>query len=293
MESRETLTGVAFVAIAMLIFAVSDTIGKHLFALYSVLAVAAVRYIVNLVLLFAVLWPSHRNNLWRTQKTGLVILRGLCLVLATLTMSYALQLMPVGETVAILYLYPFLVMLLAAPLLGEKVSNVMWVGAVASFAGVLLIVRPGGGLDPVGVVLMLLNVFLATAYALMTRHLARTETTIAMLFHSALSGTIIFTGLAFAMLDSFAPTMKDFALMLLIGLLATAGHFLITAAYRHAPASYLAPINYLHLVFAGLLGIVVFNHVPDTFAAVGMVLIAASGMVVALLAGRAKAMQQA
>ena len=76
----------------------------------------------------------------------LVFLRGLCLALASLTMGLALRLMPVGETVAIVYLSPFAVMLLAIPLLGERVGPLGWTCAAVGFLGVLLIVRPGGGL---------------------------------------------------------------------------------------------------------------------------------------------------
>jgi drug/metabolite transporter (DMT)-like permease len=282
MQTHSALRGILLIVAAVILFAIADTTGKHLFSIYSIIAVAAVRYLVNFVLLLVLLWPRHRGALWATQKTGMVVARGLCLVLATLTMSYALKLMPVGEAVSILYISPFLVMLLAGPLLGERVTPAMWVGAVAGFIGVLMIVRPGGGLDPLGVFLMLINAGLATAYHLMTRYLAKTETTIAMLFHSALSGAIIFSVLSFVMVDTFAPTAKDFSLMLLLGALATVGHFLFTAAYRHAPASLLAPVNYLHLVFAGVLGFVVFGHVPDVYAVIGMAAIAVSGFATAL-----------
>ncbi len=291
MQTQSALTGILLVVAAVIMFAIADTTGKHLFAIYSVIAVGAVRYLVNLILLLVLLWPKHRGALWATQKTGMVVARGLCLVLATITMSYALRLMPVGETVSILYLSPFLVMLLAGPLLGESVTPIMWVGALASFVGVLMIVRPGGGLDPLGVILMLINAGLATAYHLMTRHLAKTETTIAMLFHSALSGAMIFSVLSMAMVDAFAPTPQDFSLMLLLGVLATIGHFLFTAAYRHAPASLLAPVNYLHLVFAGILGFLVFGHVPDMYAMIGMAAIALSGVATALRVHLAKTLR--
>lgn len=291
MQTQSALTGILLVVAAVIMFAIADTTGKHLFAIYSVIAVGAVRYLVNLILLLVLLWPKHRGALWATQKTGMVVARGLCLVLATITMSYALRLMPVGETVSILYLSPFLVMLLAGPLLGESVTPIMWVGALASFVGVLMIVRPGGGLDPLGVILMLINAGLATAYHLITRHLAKTETTIAMLFHSALSGAMIFSVLSMAMVDAFAPTPQDFSLMLLLGVLATIGHFLFTAAYRHAPASLLAPVNYLHLVFAGILGFLVFGHVPDMYAMIGMAAIALSGVATALRVHLAKTLR--
>ena len=71
-------------------------------------------------------------------------------------------------------------------------------------------------------------------------------------------------------------------MMLLLGALATLGHFLFTAAYREAPASLLAPVGYLHLVWAGGLGLLIFGHVPDGWGLAGMALVCASGVAVAL-----------
>lgn len=251
--------------------------------------VAAVRYVVNLLLLLVLLWPKHRSDLWATQQTLPVIIRGLVLVIATITMALALRVMPVGETVAILYLSPFLVMLLAGPLLGEKVTPIMWIGAALGFTGVLLIVRPGGGLDTTGVILMLFNALLATAYHLMTRSLAKTETTIAMMFHSAAVGTAIFGAWFLATWHDFAPSAQDFCLMILLGALSTVGHFLFTSAYREAPASLLAPVNYMHLVWAGILGYVAFQHVPDGLSTLGMALILTAGIGTAIQSHFAKA----
>ena len=197
-------------------------------------------------------------------------------------MGWALQLMPVGETVAIIYLSPFAVMLLASPLLGEKVSTVGWAGAAFGFVGVLLIARPGGNLDPTGVFFALLNAGLATAYHLLTRLLSRRETMASMLFHTAWVGALIFCALAIPELGGFAPSAVDVGLMIILGGLATAGHFLFTAAYREAPASLLAPVNYLHLVWAGGLGWLVFGHLPDGWALAGMALVAGAGAAVAL-----------
>jgi drug/metabolite transporter (DMT)-like permease len=283
------LKGVALVSAAVFMFALSDTVGKYLLGRYSVNAVVGMRYVVNVLLLAALLGPSQRANLWRTERTAMVVLRGLCLAMASLTMSHALSLMPLGECVSILYLSPFLVMLLASPLLGEKVVTYMWIGALVGFAGVLLIVRPGAGLNSTGVALMLLNVILGTTYTLMTRILAKTESTSSMLFHTAVAGTIVFAVLFVVSGDVLHPTPVDFGLMVLLGALSTAAHFLFTAAYREAPASLLAPINYMHLVWAGLLGYVVFQHVPDGLSLVGMAAVAGAGMTTALMAHLTKA----
>lgn len=276
------LVGILFVVLATLAFALADVITKHLAMLYPVPVVVAVRYLVNLGLLALFLWPKNRAGLWQAQRTWLVLLRGLCLAAASLTMGWALQVMPVGETVAIIYLAPFAVMLLAVPLLGERVSTAGWAGAAFGFVGVLLIVRPGGSLDPMGVFFAVVNAGFATAYHLLTRLLSRTETTISMLFHTAWVGAVVFCVLAASELEGFAPPPLDIGLMALLGGLATLGHFLFTAAYREAPASLLAPVNYLHLVWAAGLGWLVFEHVPETWGLVGIAMVTIAGAAVAI-----------
>ena len=278
------MKGVGLVVAATLLFAGADVLGKSLFATHSVILVMALRYLVNAGLLAALLAPSQGSGLWRTNRTGMVVLRGLCLAAASLSMGLALKVMPVAETVAIIYLAPIAVMVFAWLLLGESVSLPGWIGALVGFAGVLLIVRPGTGLDPFGVVLCLINAGFATAYHLLTRVLGKTETMTAMLFHTAMAGVVVFWALLPFQGALTTPGWVDLGLMGLLGVLATGGHFLFTAAYREAPAALLAPVNYLHLVWAGILGWLVFGHLPDGWTLIGMAMIAGAGVAVALRA---------
>ena len=119
-QAERPLVGIALVALAPLCFGLADTMTKHLAMLYPVPLVMAVRYVVNVALLALFLWPRLGARLWQAQRTWLVLARGAVLAAASLTMGMALQLMPVGEAIAIIYLAPFMVMLLAMPLLGER-----------------------------------------------------------------------------------------------------------------------------------------------------------------------------
>lgn len=283
-QTGNPMKGILLVTLAVMAFALADVATKHLTMLYTVTLVIAVRYLVNLVLLAVLLAPRHGRGLITTRRTGLVLLRALCLAVASLTMGIALRHMPVGETVAIIYLAPIAVMVVAWLLMGEVVTPVGWIGAIIGFAGVLLIVRPGTGLDPVGVMLCLINAALATAYHLLTRILASTETMISMLFHTSLAGMLVFLALLPFESVPAVPVWFDLAQMGLLGVLATGGHFLFTAAYREAPASLLAPVNYMHLVWAGILGFLVLGHMPDGWTLVGMAMVASAGVAVALRA---------
>lgn len=275
------LRGVALVIAATFLFASADTLGKYLAMLYAATMILAVRYSVNLALVAAVMGPRHGRALWHTRRTGLVVVRGLCLAIASISMMLALRVMPVAETVAIIYITPVLVMMVSGTVLGEKVSPLAWFCAALGFAGVLLIARPGSGLDPWGVALSLMNATLATGYHILTRVLTRTETTMAMMFHTALVGAVVFIGLTLVLQSETLPTVFDAGMMVVLGGLATCGHLLFTSAYREAPASTLAPVNYMHIAFATVLGWQVFAQIPDTLGFTGMGAIAVAGLLAA------------
>jgi drug/metabolite transporter (DMT)-like permease len=270
------------VAAAVFLFAIGDVLTKQLTMAFPVMLVMAVRYLVSLVLVALVLGPASGRDLWRTRRTGLVVLRGLCLAAASVTLGLALRTLPVGETVSIIYLAPVAVLILSGPVLGERVGLVAWIGAGVSFAGVLAIMRPGGGLDPVGVAFALVNAALGTLFHLLTRILSRTESTAALMFHTMLTGSLALLPFAVASLATAAPAPLDYLRMGVLGVLSTGGHLLFTVAYRHAGPATLAPINYLHLVWAAALGWFVFGHVPDALALAGMAVILAAGIAVTL-----------
>lgn len=279
--SRPAL-GVGLAVLATLLFAGHDVVSKHLLANYDVPLVAAVRYMVHTLLMVIVLAPRQGANLVRVNRKGLVVIRSVCLVIATLFMGLALQLMPIAETTAIIYLSPIVVVLLARPLLGETIGVMGWIGAIGGFAGVLLIVRPGGGLDPLGVFYALCNVGVTVAYYLLSRVLAKNEKTLALLFHSALVGAICFGLVAPWFWFGTVPSTLDMVMFVSLGLFAGIGHYCFTAAYRFAPASLLAPMSYTHLIWAGLLGWLVFSQLPDAIGLAGMVVIGSAGVVTAL-----------
>ena len=285
--------GVLFMLAAVFVFACMDATGKHLFALYPVPLVAAARYFGNLVFLTAIMAPRVGWALVRTNRTGLVWVRALSLAAATLLMGWALQRMPLPETVAIIFLAPFGVLLLSGPLLGEGSGMAGWIATAIGFVGVLLIVRPGGNLDGFGVLAAIAAAAVSVAYNMLSRVLARTETTMALLFHTALAGTAVFGAMlpfVLAIGDSPPgsrppiawPTPFDWALFAGIGAAALGGHTLFTAAFRQAPASLLSPVNYVQLVWAGIMSWLLFAHVPDTLAICGIALIALSGAGIAL-----------
>lgn len=291
--ATSAIKGVLCVSAAVFLFAAGDTAAKVLFAAYSIPLVLALRYTMNVLILLAVLAPRHGTTLFRYRRPWLVFARGAMLAGSSFCFGLALQRMPVGETVAITYLSPFLVLLLAGPLLSEVVGRWGWIAALGGFLGILLIVRPGSGLNPAGVGFATISALATVGYHLLTRLLARTETTVALLVSTAMVGSLVYGSMlpwSVAGLTQI-PSLTDVALMVGLAVASTAGHFLFTTGYREAPAALLAPVNYLHIVWATLLGWLVFAHVPDALTIAGMGCVLASGALVALRSARKPADQ--
>jgi len=281
-QAVHPLRAVLLVMAAVLLFACMDTTTKVLTEDYPPPIVIAVRYAVQCLLMLMILAPSQGRRMVETRRTGMVVLRAVCLALASVIMAIAFHRLPVAEATAIVFLSPLLVVLISSTMLKEPVGGFGIIAAVAGFAGVLLIARPGAGLDPLGVVCALVGAVLIASYQLMSRLLARTESTIPMLFFTALIGTLIY-GLLFPWFwEGQTPDALQALLFVCTGAAGGLGHFLFTAAHRHAPASVLAPVMYIQLVWAGLLGWLVFGHVADGLSIVGMVVVAVAGAAVAL-----------
>ncbi|HSW14286.1 MAG TPA: DMT family transporter [Solimonas sp.] len=288
MDSARPLSGVLLFVLGLFLFACMDTTVKYLTARYPVPAVAALRYMVHGLLMVVLLAPTEGRRLVQTQRTGWVLVRALCLAGATLFMGLALQRMPVAETTAMVFISPLLVVLVAGPLLGEKVGPFDWIAALLGFLGILLIARPGGATDVAGVLYALGAAAVMTGYQLLSRTLAATERTIAMLFHTALLGSLLF-GLALPWSwQGPLPPLPHVGLFLIVGACGGMGHYLFTAAYRQTPASALAPLTYVQLLWAVLLGWLVFDHVPDALSVAGMCVVTACGISAAIRSHRSR-----
>jgi drug/metabolite transporter (DMT)-like permease len=276
------LRGVLLAVIGVFFFSCMDSITKVLAGHYPVPLVVGMRYLVHFTLMLVLLGPFFGKQLIRTRRTGLVIVRGACLAAASLFLTLALQRMPIAESTAILFLAPVLVMLFAGRLLGEKVTRIGWIAAGAGFIGVLLIARPGGSLDSLGVAFAIACAGVTVGYQTLSRVLASTEQTVAMLFYTGIVGSVVFGAAIPLYWPAELPPLVHLAMFLGTGAMGAFGHFLFTAAHRYAPASTIAPILYAQLLWAGLLGWIVFDHIPDAAGLVGIAIIAGSGLLVAL-----------
>jgi len=275
---RHSVRGALLFVLSLFVFAGMDTTVKFLTQSMPVPVIAAARFLVQTFLILVIMTPFTGRAIFQTTRTRWVVLRGLSMVVSSLFMGLALKRMPVAETTALMFVAPMVVMLLAGRLLKERVGLWGWASAALGFTGVLCIARPGSGLDAWGLVFALAGVAASACYQLLSRVLGRTERTISMLFYSGLVGILLFGSLLPWTLHGLEPTGAEWWMLLGIGVAGSLAHYLYTSAYAQTPASVLAPLSYLQLLWAALLGWTVFEHVPDVGAMLGMFLIALAGI---------------
>lgn len=289
-HAHHATRGAFYFLCGVFLFACMDTVTQYLAVRYPAPLIVGVRYVVHCLLMVLVLAPTQGARLVRTRRTGLVLVRAACLAAGSLLFALALKRVPVAEATAVLFVAPLLVVMMAGPLLRERVGAAGWASVVAGFVGILLIARPGGSLDAAGVALAFAAAATTAAYQLLSRLLAGTETTLALLFYTALVGAVAFGASLPWFWSEAQPPARDLALLASLGVLGGVGHFLFTAAHRHTAASALAPLQYSQLVWVGLLGWLVFGHVPEGLGILGMAIVAVAGAAVAVrsrLAARA------
>ena len=273
---------IALMVAAVLCFAALDATAKHLSQTFSVPMLVWARYVVHASLMTVVLAPSIGSRLLSSARPARLALRALLLLGTTGFAMAAFQRMPLAETTALLYLAPLIVGLLAGPLLAERVTAKRVWALILGFAGVLLIVRPGAGLSAAGVGFALLAALCYAFYQLMTRHLAPLESALTMIYYTGLVGAATMTlALPLYWQGPWPEQASDWALIVSLGLWGGFGHWLLQRAFRLAPATFLAPFSYVQLLWAALLGGLLYDHRPDTLAVLGMAIIVGAGILTA------------
>jgi drug/metabolite transporter (DMT)-like permease len=280
-----TLQGIGFAILAIACFATLDTTTRHISAGFSVLVALWFRYAIQAVITTAVFWPGRGRQMLRTQHPRFQLARGSLLFACSILAFFSLKYMPVGEFTAIALLSPLVITLLAARMLNETISPLRWVLVAGGFAGTLVIIRPGSHHFDWTVVLPLMLVATNSAFQILTSKMTKLEDPITMHFYTGWIGT----ALATCMLP-FAWEMPQDPIvwmqLLLMGVLASIGHFFLILAYGRAPAATLTPYMYTQIGFAVLAGWVVFDHLPDQWTFVGMGLVALCGALGAWLTVR-------
>lgn len=279
------LHGIAFVLCAVACFVVLDTTVKFTSAAVSVLVAVWFRYLFQAVAVSLVMLLTPGPTRLKTNHPRFQLVRGLLLLSVSILSFISVSLMPVGEFTAIVMLAPLMVTLLAAVFLKERVSPLRWALVGGGFCGALFIVQPGGHSLGWVTLLPLMMVLVYASFQILTSRMARTEHPMTMHFYTGWVGALAMTAVLPLAWTGW-PDGHTLALLCLVGLMGTVGHFFLIMAYARAPASTLSPYLYAQIGFAMLAGWWVFGHVPGTLEWMGVGLIATCGVAAGWLSAR-------
>lgn len=284
--AQQPLRGMLLMVVATLLFASHDVLSKYLSGFYPVMLVIWVRYLVHTLLMMGIFLPQSGLRILRTRRPLLQVARALCLLGTSLLFISGLQYIPLAEATAVNFLSPLMVTALSVPLLKERVSTGQWLAVLVGFSGVMVIVHPGGELFTPAILFPFGSALCFCAYQLLTRIVSRTDSPTTSNFFAGIFNTVIMS----AIVPYFWqwPTLTHGLFMLVLGGCGMGAHLLLTQAFRHAAPALLAPFGYCQIVFAGIYGILIFNHTPSPSAIVGICVICLSGIAAAWLQRRAQ-----
>jgi len=266
---------------AVLCFTTLDAIVKILTQRYPVPLIVWARYSVQAALILLWLGPTMGTALLRTRRLKLHLFRAVLLPISSFCFFSALKYLPLAETTALNYTSPLLVIILAAVFLHERMTAPRVALVLAGIAGMLLIVRPGSEIFRGAAALSLSSAMCYGVFQILTKKLAGEDSRV-LLFYPALVGTVMLTAALPLFALDFSMPWADVAIIVGTGVLGTIGHFAFILAFQRAPASALTPYGYIQLVWATLIGWIVFGAFPDRWSLAGMAVIAGSGLTMAM-----------
>jgi len=268
--------GLVLMTSGIALLTASDATSKYLVHSHPVGQVIALRQLATLLVIIPYLmlwrkWGELRVSNWAGQG-----LRGLAFVLGSIFIVWSLRELPLATAITMLFASPIFMVILSAPMLGERVGLHRWVAVGAGFAGVLVIVRPGGDSFQWMVLLPLLAAMINAFRDVLTRKLSRSETSLSILFWSNI--ILMLAGALTIPWGWVAVTPVAAFWFVAAGIFNGLAHFFIIEALRVGEASVVAPMRYTALLWAALLGFVVFGEVPSLWLWAGAAIIVGSSL---------------
>jgi len=268
--------GIILMCASVVCFTISSTLVKGLGNGYPVSQIVFFRCLIAFLPIFIAI---HRAGGWhviRTKRPGAHLFRVVVGGFALFIGFYALTLMPLADYFAFTYAAPLFATMLSIPILREHVGIRRWSAVIVGFIGVLIMLQPGVKTFAFAEMVAIAAAFTYALAIIAVRNLARTEHSASTVFYFTLAGLILAS--AVLPFEWRTPTLKEWALLLGIGLMSGIGQIVMTDAYRLAPPSVIAPFDYTSMVWALAFGYLLFGDFPAPIVLVGAAVVIASGV---------------
>ncbi|WP_325166457.1 DMT family transporter [Thermohalobaculum xanthum] len=278
-RASDPATGIRFVLIAVMLFALQDGISKHLAQSYPVPFFVMIRYwfFAAFVIVVASRSEGGIRAAWRTKMPLVQIFRGVLLVFQIWVIVTSFDLIGLGPTHAIFALHPLLATLLAIPILGEMVGWRRMVAVGVGFLGILVILRPGAGVFDPYALIAVGSAFLFAFYSVLTRLVARADGSARpAFFYTGIAGAVAATLVGPFFWTEMLAT--DWAWLGALCVTGMSGHYCLIRALDATEAVRIQPFIYLQMVFTMALGWVVFGEPFDPVTLLGGAMIIGAGL---------------
>jgi drug/metabolite transporter (DMT)-like permease len=277
-----TWLGIILIIAAVSTLSMLDSVNKILaIAGYHVVMIAWIRYSGNALLMAFTMVPMYQRrtgkSIFRTRNIKLQFMRGCILLLSTLIFFSMLRIMPIAEATSLNFCAPLIVLAVSPWVLKEPSRISRWIAVIVGFIGMLIVVRPGGDIPPLGVLLGACSACAFATFSILNKKLAKVDDPVVTLFYGAVIGMVLSSIAVPFFWSVHSPSMLEWLLIISMGVTSTLGHFLMNCAYKNAEASMLMPFTYMQIIAAATLGWLLFDQFPDGFTLLGILIICSSG----------------
>lgn len=278
LEEGTTRKGILLMCAVSLIFAVQDALSRTLGSGYSPFLIVMLRYWFFAAFVIALMsrQPGGLRVAVRSRRPLIQILRALLLVIEIALMIFSFVRAGLVATHAIFAICPLVVAALSGPLLGERLGWRRWTAIAVGFAGILIILQPGvQAISPDAALALAAAICFAT-YSVLTRLVARDDSSMVSFFWTCIWGAIAATAMGIWFWEPLRGW--DWAWMAALCVCAAASHWLLIRAYELAEASVLQPFAYTQLVWVSIIGVVLFNETLAPNVMLGVAVIVGAGL---------------
>ena len=278
MTKQNERLGILLMIITTIVFASQDGLSKYLATEYNVYMVVMIRYWFFAA--FVISMSSRRTGgikrVAKTKSPILQIFRSLILVAEMCITILAFTLLGLAETHAIFASYPLIIAMLSGPILGEYVGWRRWLAICVGFIGILIILNPGNGIFSPYALVPLAGAILFAIYGLLTRYVGQYDDSSTSFYWTGVVGSIAMTVIGLNFWDPVSRS--DWIVMLLLSASGVVGHYLLIKCYEVAEASAIQPFAYLQLIWASMIGIIIFGEQITTNVLIGACIIVGAGL---------------
>lgn len=276
LQTNAVAWGIGFMMAAMLMFASVDVLSRHLTQTYAVPQILMVRFVFFFFFALLLIGPGRLRGAFKSKRPGLQILRGIVMMLEMTAFIAGLKYLPLADIHSVAAAAPLVVVALAIPLLGERVGLHRWAAVLLGFVGVLLIIRPGFGEVTPYIGIAVVATLLWGLYQTLSRLVARYDDHNTTLLYTAMVALVI--SVAVGPFFWGPVSLEGWGWLLLSALFGSAAHYFLIRATAAAEASLLQPFSYTLVLWATLLGFLVFGEYPDEWTLIGGAVIVLAGL---------------